>query len=309
LDIQIDKLKLKGHGSFYLREGWLRKGLKEIINNPAAFSSDDIIDKLGVGANMVNAIKYYLEATGLIESYKGVKGRKEYSLTENCGVLLKKYDEYFEDIFSIWILHYNICTKPDFATTWYLFFNGIYSDEIKREDIKKQLRKIVEYNFPESSYSVKSLDDDIYCLIRSYDVSSRKLKGKNPEDNLICPFSELDLISEEKNLAGEKVVLRRMPDFNKLDPMMVLYVLVDTMKSDSEESKPSISIDDVLNENGNLGKLFNLDRAILSLYLDELIERKYISVNRNVLDMIYLEKPISKIEIIKNYFGDEGNNA
>ena len=33
-----DKITLKGNGSFYIREGWLTKGLVEIEKNPELFS-------------------------------------------------------------------------------------------------------------------------------------------------------------------------------------------------------------------------------------------------------------------------------
>lgn len=62
------KYKLKGHGSFYIREGWLQKGLKKFqAEGPDLFSKREANEILGVGANMVSAIKYWLISTGLLE--------------------------------------------------------------------------------------------------------------------------------------------------------------------------------------------------------------------------------------------------
>ena len=54
---KLKKFKLKGNESFNIREGWLRKGLKELKKNPALFSTDDAMLDLGVGSKMVKAIK------------------------------------------------------------------------------------------------------------------------------------------------------------------------------------------------------------------------------------------------------------
>ena len=49
-----DKITLKGNGSFYIREGWLTKGLVEIEKNPELFSKKyfEGADALGVGSVM-----------------------------------------------------------------------------------------------------------------------------------------------------------------------------------------------------------------------------------------------------------------
>lgn len=63
-----DKITLKGNGSFYIREGWLTKGLVEIEKNPELFSKKyfEGADALGVGSVMAKSIKYWLMAAGLI---------------------------------------------------------------------------------------------------------------------------------------------------------------------------------------------------------------------------------------------------
>ena len=96
---KLKKFKLKGNESFNIREGWLRKGLKELKKNPGLFSSDDAMLDLGVGSKMVKAIKYWLLATGLVEE-KYAKNKREYFATEECGEIISEYDPYFEDIFT-----------------------------------------------------------------------------------------------------------------------------------------------------------------------------------------------------------------
>ena len=51
-------IKLKGHETFALREGWLNKGLAKVDANPKVFSENYGADALGVGSNMAKAIRY-----------------------------------------------------------------------------------------------------------------------------------------------------------------------------------------------------------------------------------------------------------
>ena len=55
-------IKLKGHETFAIREGWLSKGLIEVDKNEKVFSKNFGADTLGVGSNMAKAIRYWLKA-------------------------------------------------------------------------------------------------------------------------------------------------------------------------------------------------------------------------------------------------------
>ena len=50
-------IKLKGHETFTIREGWLDKGLKAVSDNGKVFSENYGADALGVGSNMAKAIR------------------------------------------------------------------------------------------------------------------------------------------------------------------------------------------------------------------------------------------------------------
>ncbi|MCX7092698.1 MAG: DUF4007 family protein [Methylobacter sp.] len=47
------------HETFVLRYSWLTKGFQAFDHDKAIFSSDKSTIELGVGKNMVNAIKYW----------------------------------------------------------------------------------------------------------------------------------------------------------------------------------------------------------------------------------------------------------
>ena len=51
------------HESFPLRFGWITKGLDALADDPKIFTREDATVVLGVGKNMVNSIRYWLQAT------------------------------------------------------------------------------------------------------------------------------------------------------------------------------------------------------------------------------------------------------
>ena len=92
-------IKLKGHETFALREGWLNKGLAKVDANPKVFSENYGADALGVGSNMAKAIRYWLKAGKFME-----EPPKEGAKLTDIGQIIFKEDKYLEDVFSLWIL-------------------------------------------------------------------------------------------------------------------------------------------------------------------------------------------------------------
>ena len=60
-------MKFRAHDTFAIRKGWLHKGMKHILKNPRLFVDKNInpMDELGIGSNMVKALRYWLQAFGL----------------------------------------------------------------------------------------------------------------------------------------------------------------------------------------------------------------------------------------------------
>lgn len=101
------KYKISGHETFPLRYTWLPKAVKVLKNNPKIFSDeDDAMVSLGVGKNMVRAIRFWSEAAGIIK-FQGKDG----------------LDPYLEDIQTLWLIHWKLSTQvlePLFARDYLL---------------------------------------------------------------------------------------------------------------------------------------------------------------------------------------------
>ena len=183
-------IRLKGHEKFHLREGWIAKGLYGVSKNAKVFTGNEGTDQLGVGANMVKSIKYWMLAMGLI----GEEQRNGAELTE-FGKIILKYDAFLEDDLSLWLLHSHIAKNAFRSTVWYLFFNKCQVDEFTKEELfvvlKKELIAYAETDtFPESS-----LRDDIDVMLNMY---SKDIVSDDPEDKNKCPLAGLKLIKKEK---------------------------------------------------------------------------------------------------------------
>ena len=266
-------IKLRGHETFHIREGWLRKGINAINENSYILSDlQESVDTIGVGTGMVKAIRYWLQALGLTKEERGEKGKRKQSLTNGFGKLIYEHDPYFEDLSSLYLLHYKLVTNRELATSWYLYFNEFKSTEITKTHMEETLKQLILNINPELSVSDKLLNDDCNCIIKTYYADKGELK--NPEDNMICPFTDLGLIKK----------------------ISVLYVLLENLNDGK-----STTINNLLEDSNNVGKVFNLNKSLINYYIDLLEEEKYIYVTRTAgLNTIY---PTEKAtDILKKYY-------
>ena len=107
--------------TFSLRYNWIYKGLSALKENKDIFTSPDALNKLGVGKNMMLSMRYWLLAYQLVE-------KQNPSTFTNLASYLFDPDEgkdpYLEDINTLWLLHWKLCTNPDHATMYFWFFKS-----------------------------------------------------------------------------------------------------------------------------------------------------------------------------------------
>ena len=285
----MDKVRLKGHESFSIREGWIPKGIIAVQENPKIFSSKDATDILGMGTNMVKSLKYWLIACDLIEESK----KNEYELTE-LGDLINKYDPFLEDIFTLFFIHINLVSNKEKATIWNLFFSKCNIKNFNKKDLLEALKYELETEYLE--YNEKMLIDEINVLLKTY---SNEDKVNNPENNFACPLDELNLLRKIDREFYEK----NKPSLAKLDKRIILYYIE---KECEENSVKSLNIDDFVKKQDGVCKILNLDKNTLNEYLEILKNDKLITLNKTAgLNMVYIEKYHNLSEVFENYFGKE----
>ena len=83
-------MKFRAHETFFIRKGWLSKGMRYVSQKPDVFTDkdDNPMDVLGIGANMVKSLRYWLQAVGLTKEPK--TGKKNQSLTPFGNIVHEK---------------------------------------------------------------------------------------------------------------------------------------------------------------------------------------------------------------------------
>ena len=183
-------MKFSGHETFAIREGWLHKGLKLLIEEPELLYDEYVADWLGVGKNMSRSIRHWLEVTGLAEREGGRQSPLEKT---ELGRLIYDRDPYFVDMGTWWALHVNLVNAGDQAFTWSWFFNDFSLSRFERSMFRDRLLRYVE-NLRSRPPSENTIERDVACMLQSY-ARVIPTEDKDPEDALECPFVELGLLS------------------------------------------------------------------------------------------------------------------
>lgn len=287
-------MKFRGHETFFIRKGWLSKGLRNVLQDPSVFMGNNAnpMDVLGIGSNMVKSLRYWLQAVGL--TVEPTSGRREQTLTQ-LGAVVVRNDPYIEELGTLWLLHYCLAKNIKDATAWYYFFNEFKLSEFEKEDFLRQISAYLRMN--EEEVSDRSLEDDYNCIINTYLPKNKYNPDKvQPESNIDCPFGELELL-EVVDRKG-KIYRKTCPNREMIHPLIVLAVIID-----QASNKKEIKISDIQNGIGNAGKVFNLDIITLTALLYELEMLGYLKVIRTAgLDVVKLLTDNSFIDCVSEYY-------
>lgn len=292
-------MKFRAHETFFIRKGWLFKGLKNVIADSSLFIRKDKnpVDTLGLGSNMVKSLRYWMQVTGLTEedSKKRIKDQHPTEL----GKIIFENDRYFEEIGTLCLIHYMLASNKDSATSWYYFFNEFRLSEFQKDDFTLAIQNYVQMN-DATQVAQSSLEDDFNCIINSY-VLRKKLNPSrvNPESNIECPLDELGLVEIVAGSKNKDRTFKKVPPKKGMIPSLILLAVLRDINKDKNE----IRISDLLNVPGNIGKIFNLD--IVSLYreLEILSKKDLIDIVRTAgLDLIKIKTDKDFYELVKDYY-------
>jgi hypothetical protein len=237
------------HETFHPRFGWLKKGFDQASQDSGIFLREDAPVLLGVGKNMVRSIRYWCSAFKVLEND---------SPTDFGTKLLGAggWDEYLEDLASLWLLHWKLLEAPSLATAWDFTFNQFRPIEFTKKSLLKELRSYSNTSLKSTADS--SLDKDISCLIRMY-VRQTDNKSVVNEDMLDCPFAELGAIAT----AGDNEHFTfRIGDKPTLPAAIVAYVCLAYAVRTNPTAR-TIPIANLLYHYGSPGLVFRLtERSI-----------------------------------------------
>ncbi|MBP3664921.1 MAG: DUF4007 family protein [Tyzzerella sp.] len=289
-------MKFRAHDTFFIRKGWLNKGMKYVHSKPDVFVAKDEnpMDVLGIGANMVKALRYWLQAVGLTEEPSS--GKRIQTFTA-LGQSVFTNDRYIEELGTLYLLHYRLASNKTDATAWYYFFNEFNMSEFSRDDFVEFLQRRIRMEDGDIAVAIRSLNDDFSCIINTYLPRYKTSPNRvAPESNIDCPLGELGLIDV---LSKEKKTYRKaIPAASTINPWVALAIIVDQAKGAKE-----ISLNELLTSPCNIGKTFNLDAISMLDVLYEIERIEKIKINRTAgLDVIQILEELSFQDCVDAYY-------
>lgn len=249
------KPQLSGHETFPLRYGWLKKAFDAVdgtqgTENKSVFLRDDAIARFGVGKNMVQSMRHWAAAAGIIED-----GSEANSLCPSAlGTALfvqDGLDPYLEHPASLWLIHWQLSGNPG-KTTWFWGFNHYPAAFFERDRLVSGLEKLArDRGWARVAHS--TIKRDVECFVRTY-VARSPAGQTTHEDTIESPLAELGLIKPVGKRDGFRFV--RGPK-STLGDGVFLYALISFWRSFS--TARTLSFEAAAHEPGSPGRVFLLD--------------------------------------------------
>jgi hypothetical protein len=286
------------HETFPLRYGWLTKGFREWWENPGIFESEDATVQLGVGKNMVSAIRYWLIATRMVSSHGRVL-----EPTPLGKMLLSKdddWDPYLEDETTLWLIHWLLASNPHEATTTFWFFNRFHKPEFTTNEVLSGLQEFVRENVTVRA-SASTLKHDVAVLIRMYEQTAPS-RHVPLEEALDSPLATLGLV---RAVPGTKEH-RSIPDARSSLPVAALGYAIAELFAASRQ--PSLPIEGLLHGDGRIaapGSVFRLTGEGLITKLEQLVQwlpRHFELRETAGIHQIYRLQPIDPLELLSWHY-------
>lgn len=255
--------------TFGLRYGWIPKGYESYKNNPSIFNQESATVELGLGKNMVQSMRYWLNAYKLLEGERGLSSLADLLLDREEGL-----DPFLQDINTLWLLHWNLCTNPSNSTLYYWFFNHFRVTNFSKSSVTSSLLDWLNENSTKK-VSSKTIDRDISLLLRTYSVQDLN-EVKNLEEEIENPFGELRLIDKgmESNYKSE------YKQREGLNPYLLAYCIAEWIQPNAEEDilkentkEASYPVSEIMNSDEkkiSLTGIFRIDENSFFILLEEM---------------------------------------
>ncbi len=277
------KYSFSGHESFQCKSLWLKKGY-DFVRAGLSFNDESAVVELGVGKNMVSAIRYWLKAFGIITEEGKTTPIADYLFGENGK------DLYLEDIGTQWLLHY-LLVSSQVATIYNVLFCDYATRQrtISKSQFQDYLKRCFDdKRFGKTSYNENTIGRDIGVLLKNY------VRPTNPKaiDDFSAVLLDLNLITkstvDEYEIGGKQA---------KLPALLFLYAILDTTDEAVVEYSTLLS----------LAKVFALSQNGLNDIIMELSEKVPGVQYQNAAgeQLFTIQRPMDKWAVLDEYYSTQ----
>jgi hypothetical protein len=287
---EVIKYTFSGHDSFQCRQLWLKKGF-DFVQEGQSFNNEDAVVKLGVGKNMVSAIRYWLKAFNIVDN-KDKPTEFGIKLLDND----EGYDPYLEDEASLWLLHYQL-VKTGLASTYSIIFNEFRKEKLffNKETFVNYLKRRKETE-PSLAFNENTIADDFVVFVKMYQGSET---SKDVEDSFSGILSEIELLKTMGKGKEEQYQIVNI-ERDKLPEAVLLFSIIDNPNYGN-----SISLNSLEYDINSPGTIFAMNRPGLTNKISDIV-----GGNRNVtftdhagIKELQFKKKPKAYSILDSYYG------
>jgi len=209
-----------GHESFPCKSLWLKKGY-DFYAAQKDFNSPDAVVELGVGKNMVAAIRYWYKAFGLNSSDERINWIPDFLFNDNDGK-----DRFMEDLGTLWLLHF-LLVYSNIASIYNLFFVDFQKERRRfdRNQVLTFVKRKTQEAGKEYQFNENTVKKDIGVLLQNYCLP------RNPQSNedFSTLLMDLDLLRQKEKKDehdDDKAYYFNIEGKKKVSPEIFLFAIL-----------------------------------------------------------------------------------
>lgn len=281
----LGTIHLGRHESFPLREGWTPKAIFAVTQYGSdTFNKIKGIEILGIGANMVSSLNYWMHAGNILEKSKTVK------LSE-FGRMLEQFDPFMELRLSWFLYHYYLCVKMDTTPVFNFAFRSFDRKRFEKNTLKTEAEAF--YRDLGTEFNPKTFEKEVSVFLSTY-VNSNI--NETPEENKISPLVRLDLIHRLDSNLYEFVDAPYEPGMY----LLLFYLLEQQYGKDFDLNLACEDTDSPV-------RIFRISKSVFQKYLSEMNRNGLISIENTAgLSAAYIRKSMTLEDIYKNWEKEGG---
>ena len=292
-------VSFSGHETFVLRYAWLKKAYDAVVADPSIFTRENAVVELGVGKNMVRSIRHWALACQIVREEPRTRGLRM-SPTEFGTFLFGPggKDPYLEDVNSLWLIHWHLCTNESRATTWNWAFNIVRTVEFNAQTLFISIQSELGRRMLKSP-TANTLKRDIDVFVRSY-LPSRLTKKSVLEESLDSPLVELGLLVME---GGDTFSFVRGPH-RSLDGIVFAASVMDFWNREAPRQE-TLSFNEIAYAPNSPGCVFKLDEDGLVERLENLEKTTHgrvLYADTAGIKQLYRKSQVTSSELLEQYY-------
>ncbi|MBU3114583.1 DUF4007 family protein [Clostridium lacusfryxellense] len=231
---------------------------------------DQLAIKTGLNRRKARMLLNFLADIGLSQK----RTLKKTSL----GNILFKYDDYFQNEGTLWLLHY-LQSYNEYLIIWNRIINHLYDvDEVNRIELFTLFKDLKE-NISEHTYK-RHIGDEIRVVLDSYINQN---------------FSKLNLLEFDE----DKYFVHRNSDV----PELILLCSIILYRNAFYQGATALNIKDLCDSNNSPGKIFIIDEHIFRKKLENLKNTGIIGIeSRGDLDQIRISDDLKYEGVLEKYY-------